>query len=234
MSRYWGSKRRPNQVPVTKIGDSYKLNPYENEVQDNVLDALERHPLVAWRERMNTGMAEMKNRKQKQDPEAKGRMVKFAFTGCSDILGQLNDGRFLAVEVKRLNNDPTDEQSTFLERVNAHGGFAFVARGVDDVFHYLDRANEKAVQLAPLEPYLTALRSHDHIAWCEPRSQHPSNGLIIGQCLDGRMLACDVRDKKLEGAVTNDELLALVRRHHSLAFTAAKTSEVIAALEAAA
>jgi hypothetical protein len=94
----------------------------ESDVLPAVLGALHVHPRVAWVHRFNSGVMDID-----------GRNVRFAFKGCSDILGQLKDGRFLAVEVKRPGGMPTPDQAQFLARVVANGGVAFVARGVDDV-----------------------------------------------------------------------------------------------------
>jgi hypothetical protein len=66
------------------------------------------------------------------------RFVRFAFPGCSDILGQLRTGHFLAIEVKRPSTGPTDDQAAFLAQVNAAGGLGLVARSVDDVQTALD------------------------------------------------------------------------------------------------
>jgi len=88
-----------------------------------VLKALRAHPAVAWVERMNTGAARIGN-----------RFVKFGFTGCPDVLGQLRDGRLLGVEVKAAKGRVSAEQSIMLERINGHGGLAFVARDCRDVF----------------------------------------------------------------------------------------------------
>lgn len=63
----------------------------------------------------------------------KQRFVQFAFPGCSDILGQLTTGHFLAVEVKRPSTKATKEQAEFLAQVDAAGGLALIARSVDDV-----------------------------------------------------------------------------------------------------
>lgn len=52
--------------------------------------------------------------------------------GIPDILGVYH-GRFLAIEVKRPGCNPTADQQKFLDRINAEGGLAFVARSVDDV-----------------------------------------------------------------------------------------------------
>ena len=94
-----------------------------------VLMALRAHPAVAWVERMNTGAARIGN-----------RFVKFGFTGCPDVLGQLRDGRLLGVEVKAAKGRVSAEQSVMLERINGHGGIGFVARDCRDVFQALTAA----------------------------------------------------------------------------------------------
>jgi len=94
-----------------------------------VLKALRAHPAVAWVERQNTGATRLGN-----------RFVKFGWPGCSDVLGQLHDGRFLAVEVKAVAGRLSPEQIVFLERVRAAGGVAFVARNCRDVFEQLGAA----------------------------------------------------------------------------------------------
>ena len=97
--------------------------PLEAPIVQACLDLLQRHPSVAWCMRMNTGVAVY-------GEEDKKRTVRFSEPGVSDIVGQLKDGRFFAVEVKRPGNKPTDEQWEFLEGVAAGGG---VAGWVDDV-----------------------------------------------------------------------------------------------------
>jgi hypothetical protein len=54
-----------------------------------VLKALKAHPAVVWCERMNTGAARVGN-----------RFIRFGFTGCPDVLGQLNDGLAWMVDQK--------------------------------------------------------------------------------------------------------------------------------------
>ena len=87
-----------------------------------VLKALRTHPAVAWAERMNTGAARVGN-----------RFIRFGWPGCPDVLGQLKDGRFLAVEVKAQAGRLRPEQALFLARIRAAGGVAFVARDCRDV-----------------------------------------------------------------------------------------------------
>ena len=54
--------------------------------------------------------------------------------GISDILGILPDGRFLAVEIKRPNNNAlTDAQRLFLEQAEEHGGVALVIHDLDEL-----------------------------------------------------------------------------------------------------
>lgn len=94
-----------------------------------VLRALRAHPAVAWVERQNSGVT-----------REGGRFIRYGWVGCADVLGQLKDGRFLAVEVKAPGGRLRPEQVTFLDRVRGAGGVAFVARNCADV----------ARELAPL------------------------------------------------------------------------------------
>lgn len=68
------------------------------------------------------------------------RFVRFGWTGAPDIIGQLRDGRLLAVEVKRREGVVSQEQKDFLRMVHQANGLAFVARSVDDVFSALAAA----------------------------------------------------------------------------------------------
>ena len=94
-----------------------------------VLKALRAHPAVIWCERMNTGAAKVGN-----------RFIRFGFTGCPDVLGQLRDGRLLGVEVKAPKGKLRPEQALFLERINEAGGLGFVARNCRDVSDALKQA----------------------------------------------------------------------------------------------
>ena len=87
-----------------------------------VLKALRVHPAVAWVERMNSGATKLGK-----------RFVRFGFPGCPDVLGQLHDGRLLAVEVKGPRGRLRPEQKVVLTRVADAGGVAFVARSLRDV-----------------------------------------------------------------------------------------------------
>ena len=106
--------------------------PTEAIVQSSILKALALHPAVAWHGRFNSGASTV----------GEGKALRFVryntVAGCSDILGQLIDGRFLAIEVKRPSGKVTPDQAVFLAKVQKNGGVAFVARSVDEAWKVLD------------------------------------------------------------------------------------------------
>jgi hypothetical protein len=63
--------------------------------------------------------------------------VSFGKIGSSDIIGQLDDGRWLAIEVKAQGCEPSQDQLVFLAEIAKRGGVAFVARGIEDVEQHL-------------------------------------------------------------------------------------------------
>lgn len=96
--------------------------PNEASLQRAVLAFLRRHPDVAWIERFNSG-----------SHAQGGRWISYGFPGCADLLGQMSDGRLLAVEVKDPRGRLSREQQVFLERVARYGGTALVAHSVEEV-----------------------------------------------------------------------------------------------------
>jgi hypothetical protein len=63
--------------------------------------------------------------------------VSFGKVGSSDIIGILDDGRWLAIECKGPDGEPTFEQLDFLAEIAKRGGVAFVARSIADVEKHL-------------------------------------------------------------------------------------------------
>jgi hypothetical protein len=106
------------------------LEPTHGEALDAVLRFLRQDRRVAWAEHFNTG-AHVVTSKRKDGSTSK-RFIRYAFPGCSDILGQLIDGTFLAVEIKVKTDTLSDEQTAFLITVNKNGGLGFVANGIED------------------------------------------------------------------------------------------------------
>jgi len=119
-------------LPVDLLGDAITTPKRTNDRPEagalhEVLLALRNHPAVAWVERQNSGAAKVGN-----------RFIRFGWPGCSDVIGQLRDGRFLACEVKAAKGRVRPEQQVFLDRVRAGAGVAFVARDLRDVHRELN------------------------------------------------------------------------------------------------
>ena len=109
----------------------------ENDVKKAILEYLKYDSRVAWAHRFNVGASMYESMDRNGD--FKKHFVRFAFPGCSDILGQMKDGRFLAIEVKSSDGKVSREQQTFLEVVNKYDGIGIVARSVADVVEGLGR-----------------------------------------------------------------------------------------------
>jgi len=84
-------------------------------IQKDVLKMLNNHPEVAW-------------------------AIDFR-SELSSIIGQMIDGRLLAIEVKQPGKEPTSEQYEFLAKVNANRGIGFWVYSpvqVDQIMSKLD------------------------------------------------------------------------------------------------
>jgi VRR-NUC domain len=130
IQRRFAGEQAARSAPLAK---PFKLTPYEpreSAVLASVLQALRFYPKVGWAYRFNTGSY----RVGEGDAE---RYIAFGFTGCPDIMGQMKDGRFLAIEVKRPSGRVRKEQAAFLETVRSHGGIGFICRAVDELREYL-------------------------------------------------------------------------------------------------
>lgn len=68
-----------------------------------------------------------------------GRFIRFGVggNGGSDLIGWTMDGKFLAVETKSPTGKATPEQINFIEKVNASGGVAGIARSVEDALRLI-------------------------------------------------------------------------------------------------
>ena len=100
----------------------------ESEILRACLDCLKLRGVYAWRNN-TTGV---------YDPTRKCFRTFNSLRGVGDILGILDDGRFMSIECKRAGKKPTPDQVAFMAEVNRRGGLAFVARSVDDVLAALD------------------------------------------------------------------------------------------------
>lgn len=113
------------------------VEPLEHDIQDAILRYLAVDRRVAWARRFNTGA----HATERRDRRGRKRryFIRYAFPGCSDVLGQLATGHLMAIEVKRPGNDPTEPQRAFLTEVANAGGLAILARSVDEVRMAIDR-----------------------------------------------------------------------------------------------
>lgn len=124
---------------VTDVANSRKplSSPYRNQakpkpkqkpeaaIQAKIIKWLERHGFVYHRINSGTFFG------------ASGHRVRGAKKGSSDLV-VCYKGRYVAIEVKAEDGTPTVEQQDHIDRVNAQGGLAFVARSVDDVKRFLE------------------------------------------------------------------------------------------------
>lgn len=103
--------------------------PKEREIQKQILEYLNLIGWSAWR--FNSGATKTPG----------GGFVRFnTARGCSDVIGIIPGGWFLAIEVKRPGNKPTPLQQAWLDEVREAGGLALVAVSVDDLRTQLRKA----------------------------------------------------------------------------------------------
>jgi len=101
----------------------------ERDVLAAVKKFLRLHPKVAWVERINSGAQTID---ANRIYNGRRRYIKYGFIGCSDIIGQLKDGRFLAVECKRPGGHLTPAQRNFIALVINWNGVAGCVSNVDE------------------------------------------------------------------------------------------------------
>ncbi len=82
-----------------------------------VQKALRAHPAVVWCEHMSSGAARFG-----------GRLMRFGFTGCPDVLGRLHDGRLLGVQVKAAKGTLRTEQDVMFEVIKKRPGYLPIGR----------------------------------------------------------------------------------------------------------
>lgn len=96
----------------------------ESDIQSQIKDYLTKHPDVAWVVTTTQGRMRGKYRTAK--------------TGMSDIIGQMKSGHFLAIEVKKPGEKPTQDQQEFLFSIHFNNGISGYACCVDDVMEILN------------------------------------------------------------------------------------------------
>lgn len=112
----------------------------EQIIQNSILNYLLLDNRVAWAHRMNTGAA-------RYGAKGNERFIRFGFPGCSDIVGQLKDGRILCLEVKRPKGKATELQQSFIDLVNKNNGVAGVVRSIDDAAAIITNAEKRILHV---------------------------------------------------------------------------------------
>jgi len=121
----------------------------EAEILGPLKKLLDMHKGVCWAMRANTGSGFLVDyRTMLAIMEALGgkaafsarfgqpRWMEFGTPGCSDFVGQLKDGRVLAIETKAGRFSPsavTSQQRSFLATVNKYGGLGFVGSDISRI-----------------------------------------------------------------------------------------------------
>lgn len=80
------------------------------------------------------------------DPTKKTFRTFSGLRGVADILGVLDDGRFLAIEVKRPKGKLSPEQDEFLENVAKRGGVATCVHSLDELIADFEEINRESRQ----------------------------------------------------------------------------------------
>ena len=96
--------------------------PKEKEIQSQILEWLRWNKVYCWK--MNNSAVYIKS---------KDRYKKSPMRGVADILGIINGGTFLAIEVKAKKGKLSEFQIEFLDNITKNGGIAFCARCLEDV-----------------------------------------------------------------------------------------------------
>ena len=112
------------KTPTEKPREKPRKVPNENSITNAILTYLNCQPnTFAWRNN-TTGIYDSRKKCYR------ARTGKYNIKGVADILGITNDGRFIAIEVKRPGGRASREQQYYLSRIKALGGIAGIASSV--------------------------------------------------------------------------------------------------------
>jgi hypothetical protein len=104
--------------------------PRESDLVRCCLQYLRLRGVLCWRQNSGAVAGEHKGKR---------RFVRFhTARGCSDIVGILPGGKFLAVEAKLPGRQPTPDQRAFLAAVESQGGLALVVHDLAELATALD------------------------------------------------------------------------------------------------
>jgi len=97
----------------------------EHDIQSTILAYLDIQGHYCWRQ--NSGMMRIEGKNGI-------RMFRAGFKGISDIIGiHRENGRLIAIEVKKRGGKPSVHQTAFLNEIKRRGGYAKVCYSLEDV-----------------------------------------------------------------------------------------------------
>lgn len=91
----------------------------ESDIREEILAFLKKKGIMVWKDRQYVGKPT--------------RGSQPTSVGVPDIMGVLNDGTFLGIEVKTPEGRISEAQQDFIDRAIERGAMCFVARSLDDV-----------------------------------------------------------------------------------------------------
>lgn len=106
----------------------------EGRIKNEILSYLHSHNIFCW-PNDSVGIFDPNKRVFRR------RNSIYHINGVSDILGIYNN-KSLAIEVKSKTGRLSPQQKDFLEKFEANGGIAFMARSVQDVIDNLELENK--------------------------------------------------------------------------------------------
>lgn len=115
----------------------------EKEIEKNILCFLQEIGIFAWKNQ-SVGIFDAKKKVFRQSHN------RFAIKGVSDIIGILNQGRAIFIEVKSKKGVLSDDQRIFLAQAQKNGAIAFVSRSVEQTFDQLRHWLTNSDQYLPI------------------------------------------------------------------------------------
>jgi hypothetical protein len=116
----------------------------EKQIENNILCFLEE--IGIWAKKINTvGVYDSKKKIYRKSNS------RFTQVGMPDIIGIMDDGRFLGIEVKARRGKLSDAQREVIRELQSRQGLVFISRSVAQTFE-------------TLRPFLTDHTRFEHIA----------------------------------------------------------------------
>ena len=113
-------------------------NQHESDIQREILNAISRGRLRAWRQQ--AGQVFVVPFKEAQRKGVRGHFMELAPAGAADLTGIYDDGRRVEIEVKSASGAQRPEQRAWESMIRSRGGVYILARSVDEALAHLGEA----------------------------------------------------------------------------------------------